>query len=99
MKVGATADVIESQPIARANVERSRIEKASRQAGTERIGPMRRKGVRERTRSETRPRTTAAMPAAREKSAKRNPSATELVVKANEPRGVAAERRPATPPR
>src|SRR6267378_6864927 len=98
MKDGATAEVIESQPIAKAKTPRSRIQYTSKQAGTERSGPSRRNGVRTRTRSDTRPRTTAAIPAAREKRANNNPSSKEALVNRNEPSGVAAEMRPSTPP-
>src|SRR6267143_6019681 len=98
MNEGAIAEVIENHPIANANVPRSRTRKAKRQAGTERTGQRRRNGVRARTRSETRTRMIAAMPAAREKRAKSKPSSRDALVKRNEPRGVAAETRPSTPP-
>src|SRR5712691_5416382 len=98
MNEGATAEVIDSQPIANAKAPRSRTRYARRQAGTERIGPSNRNGVRTRTRSDTRPRTTAAIPAAREKRANNNPSSKEALVKRKEPSGVAAEIRPSTPP-
>src|SRR2546427_10292948 len=98
MKDGATTEVIESHPIANAKVPRSRATSARRQAGTERTGPKRRKGLRTFTRSDTRPRTTAAIPAAREKSAKRRPSANESFVRRNEPSGGATESNPSTPP-
>src|SRR5438132_13898135 len=98
MNDGATAEVIESKPIARAKAHGSHHNDARRQAGTERRGPSRRNGVRTRTRSDTRPRMTAAIPAAREKRANNNPSSKEALVNRNEPRGVAAEMRPSTPP-
>src|SRR5256886_10777773 len=98
MNEGATAEVIESHPTANAKARRSRTANARMQAGTERIGPNSRKGARVRTRSEARPRRSAATPAAREKRANRSPSASEFVVKRNEPRGVAADNRPSTPP-
>src|SRR5438552_18975814 len=98
MNDGATAEVIESQPIAKAKAPRSLTKYARRQAGTERRGPSRRNGVRTRTRSDTRPRMIAAIPAARENSANNNPSSKEALVNRNEPRGVAAEIRPSTPP-
>src|SRR5436189_6217465 len=97
MKAGADADVSDSQPIANAKATRSLTKYASRQAGTERRGPSRRNGVRTRTRSDTRPRMTAAIPAASEKRANNNPSSKEALVNRNEPRGVAAEMRPSTP--
>src|SRR5438876_10138021 len=97
MNDGATAEVIESQPIANAKAPRSLTKYASRQAGTERRGPSRRNGVRTRTRSDTRPRMTAAIPAASEKRANNNPSSKDALVNRNEPRGVAAEMRPSTP--
>src|SRR5436309_15473424 len=98
MNDGATAEVIESQPIANAKAPRSLTKYASRQAGTERRGPSRRNRLRTRTRSDTRPRMTAAIPAASEKRANNNPSSKEAPVNRNEPRGVAAEMRPSTPP-
>src|SRR5947207_9929961 len=98
MNDGATAEVIESQPIANAKAPRCLTKYASRQAGTERRGPSRGNGVRTRTRSDTRPRMTAAIPAASEKRANNNPSSKEALVNRNEPRGVAAEMRPSTPP-
>src|SRR5947208_17148170 len=97
MNDGATAEVIESQPIANAKAPRSLTKYARRQAGTERRGPRRRNGVRTRTRSDTRPRMTAAIAAARQERANNNPSSKESRVDSNEPRGVAAEARPATP--
>src|SRR2546422_10460743 len=98
MNDGATAEVIESQPIANAKAPRSLTRYARRQAGTERRGGGGRKGGRSRTRSDTRPRMTAAIPAASEKRANNNPSSKEALVNRNEPRGVAAEMRPSTPP-
>src|SRR2546430_6267212 len=86
MNDGATAEVIESQPIANAKAPRSLTRYARRQAGTERRGPSRRNGVRTRTRSDTRPRMTAAIPAASEKRANNNPSSKEALVNRNEPR-------------
>src|SRR2546425_49004 len=77
---------------------RSRDANARRHAGTERAGPRRRKGLRAFTRSDTRPSTTAAMPAASEKSANRSPRANESRVRRNEPSGVATESNPSTPP-
>src|SRR3989442_4712681 len=99
MNEGATAEVIESHPTANAKARRSRTANARMQAGTERIGPNSRKGARGRTRSEARPRRSAATPAAREKRADRSPSASEFVVKRDGPRGVAAGHKPSTPPR
>src|SRR5213594_218042 len=98
MNDGATTEVIESQPMANANDPRSREANAIRQAGTESAGPNRRNGLRTFTRSDTRPSNTAAMPAASEKRAKRRPKANESVVRRNEPRGVATESSPSTPP-
>src|SRR5438309_10828344 len=72
MKEGATAEVIENHPMAKANVARSLTKYARRQAGTDRSGPSRRNGVRTRTRSDIQPRTTVAIPAAREKREKSN---------------------------
>src|SRR2546430_2282628 len=59
MNDGATTEVIESQPMAKAKDPRSRDANARRHAGTERAGPRRRKGLRAFTRSDTRPRTGA----------------------------------------
>src|SRR2546422_5450670 len=98
MNDGATTDVIESQPMAKAKDPRSRDANARRHAGTERAGPRRRKGLRAFTRSDTRPSTTAAMPAASEKSENRSPRANESRVRRNEPSGVATESNPSTPP-
>src|SRR2546428_1482415 len=98
MNEGATTEVIESQPIAKAKDPRSRDANARRHAGTERAGPRRMNGLRTFTRSDTRPSTTAAMPAASEKSANRRPRANESRVRRNEPRGVATESNPSTPP-
>src|SRR5256712_12921338 len=98
MNDGATTEVIESQPIAKAKDPRSREVNARRHAGRERAGPRRRKGLRTFTRSDTRPSTTAAMPAASEKSANRSPRANESLVRRNEPSGVATESSPSTPP-
>src|SRR2546430_11311698 len=98
MKEGATAEVIENHPMAKANVARSLTKYARRQAGTDRSGPSRRNGVRTRTRSDIQPRTTVAIPAAREKRAKSKPRAREALVKRKAPRGVAADVRPSTPP-
>src|SRR5207244_4389103 len=98
MKEGATAEVIENHPMAKANVARSLTKYTRRQAGTDRSGPSRRNGVRTRTRSDIQPRTTVAIPAAREKRAKSNPRAREALVKRKAPRGVAADVRPSTPP-
>src|SRR5207302_1990761 len=61
-------------------------------------GPPRSTRVRTRTRSDTHAGMTAAIPAAREKRANNNPSSKEAHVNRNEPRGVAAEMRPSTPP-
>src|SRR5207247_8669171 len=99
MNDGATTEVIESQPMAKAKDPRSRGANGRRHAGTERAGPRRRKGLRAFTRSDTRPSTTAAMPAASEKSANRSPRANESRVRRNEPSGVATESNPSTPPR
>src|SRR5436309_15256987 len=98
MNDGATAEVIESQPIANAKAPRSLTRYASRQAGTERRGPSRTNGVRTRTRSDTRPRMTAAIPAASEKRANNNPRSKEALEHRDEQRGEAAEMRPSTPP-
>src|SRR2546426_11635908 len=98
MKDGATTEVIESQPIAKAKDRRSRDAKARRHAGTERVGPRRKNGLRTFTRSDTRPSTTAEMPAASEKSANRRPRANESLVRRNDPNGVATESNPSTPP-
>src|SRR5256884_6504539 len=98
MNDGATTEVIESQPMAKAKDPRSRDANARRHAGTERAGPRRRKELRAFTRSDTRPSTTAAMPAASEKSANRSPKANESLVRRNEPSGVATESNPSTPP-
>src|SRR2546428_13586570 len=97
MKDGATTEVIESHPIANAKVPRSRATSARRQAGTERTGPRRRKGLRTFTRSDTRPRTTAAIPAAREKSADGGPSGNGALGGRNEPNGAAERENPAGP--
>src|SRR5213594_3145973 len=98
MNEGATTEVIESQPIAKAKDPRSRDANARRHSGTERAGPRRMNGLRTFTRSDTRPSTTAAMPAASEKSANRRPRANESLVRRNDPRGVATESNPSTPP-
>src|SRR5438128_382908 len=98
MNDGATTEVIESQPIANANDSRFREKNASRQAGIDRAGPRSRNGLRTFTRSETRPSTTAAMPAASENRANRRPKANESLVRRNEPSGVATESNPSTPP-
>src|SRR5207249_11615869 len=97
MKEGATAEVIENHPMAKANVARSLTKYTRRQAGTESSGPRRRNGVRTRTRSDVQPRTTVAIPAAREKRAKSNPGAREALGKRNAARGGAAEGGPARP--
>src|SRR2546430_5663428 len=99
MNDGATAEVIESQPIANAKAPRSLTKYARRQAGTDRLGPSRRNGERTRTRSHTRPRMTAAIPAAIEKRANNNPSPKQALVNRNDPTVVAAEISPSTPPR
>src|SRR2546425_10528215 len=98
MNDGATTEVIESQPIANANDSRFREKNASRQAGIDRAGPRSRNGLRTFTRSDTRPSTTAAMPAASENRANRRPKANESLVRRNEPSGVATESNPSTPP-
>src|SRR5438552_16035702 len=98
MNDGATAEVIESQPIANAKAPRSLTKTASTQAGTESRGPSRRNGVRTRTRSDSRLRMTAAIPAASEKRAYSNPSSKEAPVNRNEATGGAAELRPSTAP-
>src|SRR3989442_9605683 len=98
MNDGATTEVIESQPMAKANDPRSRDVNARRHAGTERAGPRTRNGLRGFNRSDNWPSTTAAMPAASEKSANRRPSANESRVRRNEPSGVATESNPSTPP-
>src|SRR5438046_10138583 len=98
MKEGATAEFTEQHPTGKANVARSLTKYTSRQAGTDRSGPSRRNGVRTRTRLDVQPRTTVAIPAAREKRAKSNPRAREALVKRKAPRGVAADVRPSTTP-
>src|SRR5439155_22894401 len=98
MNDGATAEVIESQPIANAKAPRSLTKYTRRQAGTERSGPSRRNGVRTRTRPDLQPRPTVAIPAAREKRAKSNPRAKVAREQRKAARCVAAAVRPSTPP-
>src|SRR2546428_11739620 len=98
MNDGATTEVIEGQPIANANDSRFREKSASRQAGIDRAGPRSRNGVRTFTRSDTRPSTTAAMPAASENRANRRLKANESLVRRHEPSGIATESNPSTPP-